>query len=468
MPAVAAVSASSTRNGSTTAPAATTRATRSPLATLLFNETPSLTPTRIGQSAAGVVTGQLNATDTDSATLAYTVVSAPASGTVSVDSTGLYTYTPDPVKASAGYTDSFAVSVSDAGSGFHIHGLMGLLNLLSFGLIGDSGHSATTTVNVVVNAVGPASPPPLTQRLVYATATDSRITAAPDSGEAPHVVINPSPAAPQRGELVVFLPGTQGRPSQYTDFLRTAANLGFYAIGLNYPNQTTMASLCRTSSSPSCYWDARNEVLVGNLTPVGGQSPVTEADSIINRLDKLVVWMNQNYPTEGWGQFLLGDGTVDWSKVVLAGHSQGGGYVGVMAKTVLLDRAIYFSSPDDWNALADQPAEWTLRPNVTPADRQFGFGSDADTLVPNDHAFAIWDNLGLPRPASGPVLIDNARAPYSSSHQLHTALPYNPASTAFTTGLKNHGITVVDASTPVDGSGQPLFATNGLWAYLLG
>jgi hypothetical protein len=34
--------------------------------------------------------------------------------------------------------------------------------------------------------------------------------------------------------------------------------------------------------------------------------------------------------------------------------------------------------------------------------------------------------------------------------------------------LKNHGITVVDVSTPVDGSGRPVFGTNGVWAYLLG
>ena len=448
-----------------------------PIAALLFNQTPTLSPVKTGQSATGVVSGALNAYDPDSAPLTFTVVGAPEHGSVSLDvsldgSGGQYTYTPDPVLAATGYTDSFTVGVSDADSGLHLHGLTGLINLLTFGLIGTAGHTTRTTVSVVVDPVSTAIHPPSVERQIYATVTDSAITAAPGTGEEPHVVINPSPSVTPRGELVVFLPGTQGRPTHYTYILRTAADLGFHAVGLNYPNQTAMGSLCRTSGDADCYWTARNEVLFGDRTPVSGQSDVPPADSIVNRLTKLLMWMDQQYPEEDWGQFLITGGpagdTVDWSTVVLAGHSQGGGYVGVMAKTVVLDRAVYFSSPDDWNALTNTPADWTLtKPNVTPADRQYGFGSDADTLVPNAHAFAHWDNLGLARPASGPVLVDGGTPPFGGSHQLYTAQPYNPASTALTATLKNHGVTVVDTSTPLDATGAPLFATNGVWSYLL-
>lgn len=419
------------------------------------------------QSPTGVVIGELNAADADSSTLSYSVVGAPTHGSVSVDGAGRYTYTADPTMAVAGYTDSFTVSVSDAGSGFHLHGLGGLLSMLTFGLLGDPGHARTTTVGVVVAPLGPSPYPLSVERQIYATQTDANITAAPGAGEAPHVVINPSPLVTPQGQLVVFLPGTQGRPTQYAYILRAAASLGFYAVGLNYPNQTAMGSLCRNSADSNCYWTARNEVLWGNVPPVPGQSDVTEADSIVNRLNKLLVWMNATYPDEGWGQFLGNDDTVDWGKVVVAGHSQGGGYAGVLAKEVLLSRAVYFSSPDDWNELANQPANWTSKPNVTPPDRQYGFGSDADSLVPNSHAVAHWDSLGLYRPAAGPVLVDNAGPPFSGSHQLITSLAYNPASTAPTVGLKNHGITVVDTSTPVDGAGKPLFAVNGVWSYLL-
>lgn len=127
--------------------------TVNPIQAFFFNETPTLTPTQIGQGPTGVVTGILNAVDHDSEPLAYTVVAAPAYGTVSIDSGGRYTYTPDPELARQGITDAFSVRVSDAATGFHIHGLLGLINMLTFGLIGRNPHTATSTVAVTVTPV---------------------------------------------------------------------------------------------------------------------------------------------------------------------------------------------------------------------------------------------------------------------------------------------------------------------------
>jgi hypothetical protein len=64
------------------------------------------------------------------------------------------------------------------------------------------------------------------------------------------------------------------------------------------------------------------------------------------------------------------------------------------------------------------------------------------------------------------VLVDGAAAPYFNSHQLRTSLSFNPASTAPTSALRFHGVTVVDTSTPIDAKGRPLFDTNGVWKYL--
>ena len=330
-----------------------------------------------------------------------------------------------------------------------------------------SNSAGTTTSNAALLRVNAGSSPPSVERQINATSTDSSITAAPSTGEAPHVAINPSASVSAQGKLLVFLPGTQGRPTQYTFILRAAAIRGFHAVGVNYPNQTAMGALCQNSSDPDCYWTARNEVIFGGGIPVSGQSAVTKADSIVNRLYKMLLWLKTNHASEGWGQFLLANDTVDWSKVVLAGHSQGGGHVGVLAKTVALSRAVYFSSPDDWHAPTDMPANWTVtRPNVTPSNQQYGFGSDNDTLVPNAHAFAHWDGLGLYKPASGPVLVDGTTSPFSDSHRFRTMQQYNPASTAPTPGLRDHGVTVVDTATPVDSAGKPLFDSNGVWAYL--
>ena len=121
-----------------------------PIAALFFNQTPTMSPTVTSSAPGGAVTGQLNGYDPDSAPLSYTVVTPPVHGSVSIDASGTYTYSPDPSMARAGYIDSFTVSVSDAGSGFHIHGLLGLLSMLTFGLLGDSGHTRTATVSVSV------------------------------------------------------------------------------------------------------------------------------------------------------------------------------------------------------------------------------------------------------------------------------------------------------------------------------
>lgn len=119
------------------------------------NQTPRLNPAQLAQDPTGVVTGLLNAVDPDSPRLSYTVVEGPTNGVAAVSPEGTWIYTPD-AAAAAGVTDSFRVTVSDAPSGFAIHGLAGLINLLSFGLLGSRGDTSTSPVTVTV---APFTPP---------------------------------------------------------------------------------------------------------------------------------------------------------------------------------------------------------------------------------------------------------------------------------------------------------------------
>lgn len=116
---------------------------------LINNTSPQLTATQLAQSPAGVVSGTLSVADPDSSVVGVAVTRAPVHGTVTAGG-GRYTYTADPTLAHTGYTDSFAVTVDDSGSGFHVHGLDGLVNLMTFGLFGISGHSTTRQVSVTV------------------------------------------------------------------------------------------------------------------------------------------------------------------------------------------------------------------------------------------------------------------------------------------------------------------------------
>lgn len=298
----------------------------------------------------------------------------------------------------------------------------------------------------------PTSPPtlpPSVVRQILPSATDAGI----DSGNDPHVAVNPSPTATARGKLFVFLPGTGAVPTMQQLVLGTAATRGYHAVGLAYPNPTAVGVLCADDVDPDCFWDVRREVITGLNTSLRIQ--VTSANAIVNRLGKLLQYLQAQFPTEGWGQYLV-NGTVDWSRVTLAGHSQGGGHVGVLAKLVALDRAVYFSSPADWRQVANAPATWLSRPNVTLASRQYAFIHEQDQLVPVAQALANWRALGLE--ALGAVTtIDGATAPFGNSHQLTTrSVPLLAGS--------YHGATVVDAATPRTTSGAP--ALEPVWIYL--
>jgi len=124
-----------------------------PISAFFFNQGPTVSATQIGQTDAGVISGEISVIDPDSGTFTYSVATNPVQGSVVIDATGNYTYTADPSVVHDGTLDAFQVTVSDAASGFHIHGFAGLLNLLTFGLFGGDPHSTTSVVNVVVTAV---------------------------------------------------------------------------------------------------------------------------------------------------------------------------------------------------------------------------------------------------------------------------------------------------------------------------
>lgn len=120
------------------------------LAAAFFNQTPTLRPGQSGPSTNGVVSGNLNAVDPDSPALRFTITGKPTRGSATVNPDGTFSYLADPSVAATGTTDTFRVTVSDAASGFQLHGIGGLINLLSFGLIGLPGDSSTSTVTVTV------------------------------------------------------------------------------------------------------------------------------------------------------------------------------------------------------------------------------------------------------------------------------------------------------------------------------
>jgi len=290
---------------------------------------------------------------------------------------------------------------------------------------------------------------------VAPTTVDPAITTSTE----PHVAITPSPSVVLANRLFVFLPGTEGTPDQYRLILRAAAGRGYHAIGLNYQNgPTPVGVVCAASQDPNCFFNARREIITGaDLSP---DVSVTLANSILSRLNKTIAYLNQNYPSESWGQFLA-NGSVNWAKVTVGGHSQGGGHAGVLAKMFSMHRACYFAAPPDWNAAAGSPAAWESgQPNVTPTSAQFGFAGLADPSVPYSQLSVIWQAIGLGTFGAA-VSVDSTAAPFNNSHMLTTNA--TPA-TSNAVGTPLHGLTVRDAFTPIGSNGVPVF--DPVWAYL--
>lgn len=128
------------------------------------NQRPVANPTLSGQGPGGVITGSLNATDYDDATLSYTVADGPQRGTVVVDSAGHFVYTPNAATAAAGGVDRFTIAVDDrANNPAHVHGLLGLLGLTK---------PVTKTITV---SVSPSNP--VVSGVASGGGTDSTATA---------------------------------------------------------------------------------------------------------------------------------------------------------------------------------------------------------------------------------------------------------------------------------------------------
>ena len=169
------------------------------------NQTPRLNPAQLAQGPTGVVTGLLNAVDPDSPRLSYTITADPSHGVAALSPEGTWTYTPD-VAVAAGVTDSFRFTVSDAPSGFAIHGLAGLINLLSFGLLGSRGDSSTSPVTVIVAPFTPANRAPVLSIPVVGVpnASTGVVTGSVSATDADGDVLTYSaPASTAKGAIII-------------------------------------------------------------------------------------------------------------------------------------------------------------------------------------------------------------------------------------------------------------------------
>jgi hypothetical protein len=245
--------------------------------------------------------------------------------------------------------------------------------------------------------------------------TDPAITLA----DKPHYVAYDPQAA--GAQLFVFMPGTGGTPER-SPLLDTAIEQGYRVISLSYPNKPAVAQVCVGSGDRLCAAKFRQKrVFGGNETwDIAG----TPADSIVNRLTKLLQYLAATDENSRWDEYLSGDGP-RWNRVAVGGQSQGGGMAAFLAKKRAVARVIAFSGGWDNQGQPGpvRPADvaaWYSTPASTPAGRWFGTYHEQE-----EHAAAIartYDALGIPR---GNVVVFRTPVPRGTAHVFGVNNPAN-------------------------------------------
>lgn len=288
---------------------------------------------------------------------------------------------------------------------------------------------------------------PLVVHVVAPQATDPTIDQALDN----HYAWLDTTATTNH-RLFVFMSGTGLTPAAYQLVQQEAARLGYHVIGLMYPNSVGLAKVCPTApDAAACYENARLEVIDGtDRSPLVSVNP---ANSIDNRLTKLLQYLVAQYPEEGWARFLLAGERPKWSQIAISGHSQGGGHAAMIAKIRLVARVVMFSAVTD--SLEGASVPWVAT-HVTPSDRYYGLDHDRDEQFRSNRA--SWDSLGMA--VFGPAVApETSTAPYGFTHMLVTDVPLRGP------GRAAHGAPAVDANTPLNADGTPFF--RDAWRYLL-
>jgi hypothetical protein len=258
----------------------------------------------------------------------------------------------------------------------------------------------TTTDNVVAQNVSVLVPP--NQVDVNYPATD----------ESHYVVRN---TKTHLNKLFLFIGGSFSIPKNYNLVCDHAATIGLDVISLSYPNNVAAAPL-GSSSDLFIFDNYRDEVCFGN--PVSNVVSVDILNSIVTRATKLLNYLKNVYPDQNWGQYLTASNTIQWSKVIVAGHSQGSGHACYLGKKNLVDRVVMFSGPNDYSSFYNAAANWLTQSGQTPLSKQYVLLHTQDEIVPYSNQLVNLRGLGLLAAAQNPLLADNLAAPYSGAHAL--------------------------------------------------
>jgi hypothetical protein len=250
-----------------------------------------------------------------------------------------------------------------------------------------------------------------------------------------------------RHQLLLWLPGTNGKGHDAQGFSNLAADLGYHVITLMYPDDLA-AVVCTNDSDPKSFENFRMALIEGgHSTYQNGRKELSidRTESMENRLIKLLHHLQEKRPKENWNQFLNDERTIKWETIAVAGQSQGGGHAALLGIKHKVARVICFGAPKDYSKRLNAPAAWYSDPSATPKDRFFAFNHHQDPICCTPQQ--LLENLkALGLSAFGPPAeVDTEESPYRHSHILYTSYPKvtigdensDGAHTAHTSGISS-------------------------------
>ena len=279
-----------------------------------------------------------------------------------------------------------------------------------------------------------------------------------------HYVVLPPALIPRKDVLIVFLPGSYSQTGDYEKISQHFAHNGFSVIDLSYSNSPGMQTCDSdtpqaTQTQNNCYFDERTAISFGrdknydgtiaHSAPLAydGFDDVLVGDSIVHLLVSAIDTLRHepanpktNPDPIYWDQFLIrsaanspylvynSDLNADtnnpqpvypnWSKIILAGHSQGAGHAAYIAMMlpVPVRRVLMFSGPEDYDSTSAKPTAdvtgrspvpWLTQSSTTPLSSFWGLRSTDGTQQPasgavvdlaeklfGERAVFNWDLLG--------------------------------------------------------------------------
>lgn len=231
-------------------------------------------------------------------------------------------------------------------------------------------------------------------------------------------------SVPQKDDLLVFLTGTNGKGETGREFNTYAASLGYRVINLIYPDDFSLSNYRQVADLES-YTKGREEIITGK--DMTSEINVDRANSIENRLYKLLIYLNAHFPQGGWGKYFDSQ-EIAWNKIILVGQSQGGGHAAYIAKKNEVARVIMFASPKDYSVRFNSPPSWVSWDSKTPVDRYYSFvhGMDDHNGCTYPQQQLIWKAIGL-YAFGKEANVDNTAPPYNHVHLLTSTKPQQNA-----------------------------------------